>query len=163
MGQMGHVPLSPQKWTNLHMGDLNVGQKNGIQFLEHSMRGVGPCQGGAHGWPDASWLRQVESYLRDTGKADLSSAWAMARRRPEEYRRKVDAATHCSGVRPHTWPDLTWLMRGGLSILERLMKSKKIFLQKNKRQKYDSPATCNGVRLNVNFLIYYDKKSSTIC
>ena len=45
---------------------------------------------------------QVESYLKDTGMAGLASAWAMARRRPKEYRRKVDAATRCSGVFPHT-------------------------------------------------------------
>ena len=51
------------------------------------------------GRPHASWLRQVESYLKDAG---LASAWAMARRRPKEYRRKVDAATRCSGVCPHT-------------------------------------------------------------
>ena len=55
-----------------------------------------------NGRPHASWLRQVESYLTDTGMASLASAWAMARRRPKEYRRKVDAATRCSGVRPHT-------------------------------------------------------------
>ena len=54
------------------------------------------------GRPQASWLRQAESYLRDTGMAGLASAWAMARRRPKEYRRKVDAATRCSGVCPHT-------------------------------------------------------------
>ena len=41
----------------------------------------------------ASWLRQVESYLRDTGMAGLASVWAMAKRKPKEYRRKVDAAT----------------------------------------------------------------------
>ena len=38
------------------------------------------------GWtmprPHASYLRQVESHLRDTGMADLASAWVMARRRP---------------------------------------------------------------------------------
>ena len=45
------------------------------------------------GRPHASWLRQVASYLKDTGMAGLASAWAMARRRPKEYRRKVDAAT----------------------------------------------------------------------
>ena len=38
----------------------------------------------------ASWLRQVESYLKDT---DMTSARAMARRRTKENRRKVDAAT----------------------------------------------------------------------
>ena len=49
-----------------------------------------------------TWLRQAESYLKDTGVAVLASAWAMARWRPKEYRRKVDAATRYSGVRPHT-------------------------------------------------------------
>ena len=39
--------------------------------------------------------------------AGLASAWAMARRRPEKYRQKVDAATRWSGVRPHTCPDST--------------------------------------------------------
>ena len=57
------------------------------------------------GRPHASWLRKVESYLEDAGMAGLASAWAMARRRPKEYRRKVDAATRCSGVCPI--PDLT--------------------------------------------------------
>ena len=54
------------------------------------------------GRPHASCLRQLESYLRDTGMAGLASAWAMARRRLKEYRRKVNAATRCSGVCPHT-------------------------------------------------------------
>ena len=62
------------------------------------------------GRPQASYLRQVESYLgngqteaylKDMGLASLASAWVMARRRPKEYRRKVDAATRCSGVCPH--------------------------------------------------------------
>ena len=52
--------------------------------------------------PHASWLRQVESYLKDAGMAGLPSAWAMARPRSKEYRRKVEAATRCSGVCPHT-------------------------------------------------------------
>ena len=52
--------------------------------------------------PQASWLRQVEAYLKDTGMAGLASAWAMARRRTKEYGRKVDAATRYSGVCPHT-------------------------------------------------------------
>ena len=34
-----------------------------------------------------TWLREVESYLKDAGMAGLASAWAMARRRPNEYRR----------------------------------------------------------------------------
>ena len=53
------------------------------------------------GRPHASWVRQ-ESYLKGAGMAGLASAWAMARRRPKEYRRKVDAATRCSGVCVHT-------------------------------------------------------------
>ena len=36
----------------------------------------------------------------------LASAWAMARRRPKEYCRKMDAATRYSGVCP---PHLTWI------------------------------------------------------
>ena len=56
----------------------------------------------SRGRPYASWLRQVESYLKDTGMASLASVWAMARRRTKDYRRKVDAATRCSGVCPHT-------------------------------------------------------------
>ena len=73
-----------------------------------------PCwdQMGQMGWTmprgrlHVSWLRQVESIVNDMGMAGLASAWAMARRRPNEYRRKVDAATRCSGVRPLTIPDL---------------------------------------------------------
>ena len=45
------------------------------------------------GRPHASWLRQVESFLRDTGMADLASAKAMVRLRLKKYRRKVGAAT----------------------------------------------------------------------
>ena len=52
------------------------------------------------GRPQASCLRQVESFLTDRGMAGLASAWAMARRRPREY--KVNAATRCSGGCPHT-------------------------------------------------------------
>ena len=69
------------------------------------------------GRPHASRLRQVESYLKDTGMASLASAWAMARRRLKEYRRKVDAATRCSGVYPHTRPTCQYCISGsGLSI-----------------------------------------------
>ena len=50
----------------------------------------------------ASWLRQLESYLKDAGMAGLASAWAMVRPSPEEYCREVDAATRCSGVFLHT-------------------------------------------------------------
>ena len=45
---------------------------------------------------------QTDAYLKDTDMVGLASAWSMARRRPKKYRRKVDAATHCSGVCPHT-------------------------------------------------------------
>ena len=41
---------------------------------------------------------QTEAYLKDLGKTGVASVWAMARQRPKEYRRKVDAATRCSGV-----------------------------------------------------------------
>ena len=36
---------------------------------------------------------QTEAYLKDMSMMNLKSAWAMARRRPREYRREVDAAT----------------------------------------------------------------------
>ena len=49
-------------------------------------------------------LSRLESYLKDMGMAGLAPVWAMARRRTKEYRRKVDAATRCSGVCPI--PDL---------------------------------------------------------
>ena len=45
---------------------------------------------------------QTEAYLKDMGMAALASGWAIARCRPNKYRRKVDAATRCSGVYPHT-------------------------------------------------------------
>ena len=45
---------------------------------------------------------QTEAYLKDMGMTGLTSAWAMARRRLKEYRRKVDAATRCSGICPNT-------------------------------------------------------------
>ena len=54
------------------------------------------------GRPHASWLRKVESYLKDAGMADMASAWAMARRTPKDYRRNVDAATRWCGVFPNT-------------------------------------------------------------
>ena len=52
--------------------------------------------------PHVSCLRKVESYLKDAGMAGLASAWAIVRRRPKEYRRKVDAAV----------PDLTLSFAG---------------------------------------------------
>ena len=43
---------------------------------------------------------QTEACLKDVGMTGLASAWVMARR-TKEYRRKVDAATRCSGVCSH--------------------------------------------------------------
>ena len=45
---------------------------------------------------------QTETYMKDMDMTGLASVWVMARRRPKEYRHKVDAATRCSGVCPHT-------------------------------------------------------------
>ena len=53
------------------------------------------------GRPSASWLQQVDRHLKEMGMGQ-ASAWGMARRRPLEYRRKVDAATRCSGACSHT-------------------------------------------------------------
>ena len=49
------------------------------------------------GQPRASWLQQVDRHLKEIGIAQ-ASAWGMARRRPLEYRRKVDTATRSSGT-----------------------------------------------------------------
>ena len=48
------------------------------------------------GRPRALWLQQVHRHLGEMGMGQ-ASAWGMARRRPLEYWRKVDAATCCSG------------------------------------------------------------------
>ena len=53
------------------------------------------------GRPRALWLEQVDRHLEEIGMGQ-ASAWGMARRRPLEYRRKVDAATRCSGACSHT-------------------------------------------------------------
>ena len=86
------------------------------------------------GRPHASWLRQVEFYLKDTCMTGLASAWAMDRRSPiwrirawrawrlpgwwpdGGRRSKVDAVTRCSGVRPNTRSDLEY-MRWMMDIL----------------------------------------------
>ena len=49
----------------------------------------------------ASWLQQVDWHLKEMGMGQ-ASAWGMARRRPLEYRWKVDAETRCSGACSHT-------------------------------------------------------------
>ena len=51
--------------------------------------------------PRASWLQQIDRNLKELGMGQVS-AWGMARRRPLEYRRKVKAATCCSGPCAHT-------------------------------------------------------------
>ena len=53
------------------------------------------------GRPRASSLQQVHRHLKEMGMGQ-ASAWRMARRRFLEYRRKVDAATRCSGACSHT-------------------------------------------------------------
>ena len=58
------------------------------------------------GQPRALWLQQVDQHLKEMGMGQ-ASAWGMARRRPLEYRWKVDAATRCSAHAPI--PDLTYL------------------------------------------------------
>ena len=64
-------------------------------------------EGYVYDWPGVyQGDGQTESYLKDMGMTDLGSAWAMARRRPKEYRLEVD----CPGVYLHTWPDLIKLI-----------------------------------------------------
>ncbi len=53
------------------------------------------------GRPRASWLQQVDRHLKEMGMGQASD-WGIARRRPVEYRRKVDAATRCSRPCSHT-------------------------------------------------------------
>ena len=43
------------------------------------------------GRPRSSWLQQVDQYLKEMGMGQ-ASAWGVARRRPLEYRWKVDTA-----------------------------------------------------------------------
>ena len=53
------------------------------------------------GRPRASLLQQVDRHLKEMGMCE-ASACGMARRRPLEYRWKVDAATCCSVACSHT-------------------------------------------------------------
>ena len=53
------------------------------------------------GRPRASWLQQVDRHLKEMGMGQ-ESAWGMARRKPLEYRQKVDTAMRCSGACSHT-------------------------------------------------------------
>ena len=49
----------------------------------------------------ASWLQQVDQHLKEMGMGE-ASAWGMVRRRPLEYRQKVDAVTCFSGACSNT-------------------------------------------------------------
>ena len=51
--------------------------------------------------PRSSWLQQVDRHLKEMGMGQ-TSAWAVARCRPREYRRKVDTVTRYSGACSHT-------------------------------------------------------------
>ena len=54
----------------------------------------------SRGRPCATWLNQVDRCFQEVGIGRVA-AWRMASRRPEEYRRKVDAATRrCSACSP---------------------------------------------------------------
>ena len=53
------------------------------------------------GRPCALWVQQVDRHFKEMGMGQ-ASAWGMARRRPLEYRRKVDAETRCSSTCSHT-------------------------------------------------------------
>ena len=64
-----------------------------------SVREPRECRG-EMGRPRASWLQQVDQHLKEMGMGQ-ASAWGMARRRPLEYWRKVDAVTCCSSACSH--------------------------------------------------------------
>ena len=71
-----------------------------IGFFLVEIRGAGPCRGGAH----TSWLRQVESYLRDTGMAGPASAWTMAEEIPSQ------GGCGLRRMPPYlTWTDNLWV------------------------------------------------------
>ena len=53
------------------------------------------------GRPRAWWMQKVDRHLKEMGMGQ-ASAWGMARWSPLEYRRKVNAATRCSGTCSHT-------------------------------------------------------------
>jgi exonuclease III len=62
-----------------------------------------PNVGGSRrvGRPRASWLVQADRHVRELGMG-LATARVMARRRPLEFRHRVDAATRCRGACSHT-------------------------------------------------------------
>ena len=52
------------------------------------------------GRPQNSWLRQVDEYCRELLGMGRVAAWRLARRNPQEWSRRVSAATRRRGVRP---------------------------------------------------------------
>ena len=64
-----------------------------IRIFLVEIRGAGPCQ-------EVDLWFQIAFYLKDMGITGLAPALVMARQRRDEYRRKVDAATRCSGYAP---------------------------------------------------------------
>ena len=77
-----------------------------LQAERASTRLTVASEGYGHGGPGVCLGDgQTAAHLKDMGMAGLASAWAMARWRPTEYLCKADAATRCSGVYPHTYPE----------------------------------------------------------
>ena len=64
-----------------------------IRIFLVEIRGAGPCQ-------EVDLWFQIAFYLKDMGITGLAPALVMARQRRDEYRRKVEAATRCSGYAP---------------------------------------------------------------
>ena len=69
-----------------------------IGFFLVEIKVAGPCLGATTGFMVASGGVLSDGY----GHGALAPGLAMAKRRPIEYRRKLDASTRCSGVCPHT-------------------------------------------------------------
>ena len=81
-----------------------------ILRMLHGCVSGGLSQGYVHDGPGVCLVDgQTEAYLKDMCMTGLASAWAMSSRGPKEYRCRVNAATRCSGVCPHTWPELIWI------------------------------------------------------
>ena len=94
---------------NLYVIAIGHSRSEGLDYGEGASTGFVVASGGGlseeygHDGPGVCLGDgQREGYLKDAGMTGLASAWAMAKRRTKEYRRKVDAATRCSGVCPHT-------------------------------------------------------------
>ena len=59
---------------------------------------------GTHNFPYIFTFCDSEDYLKDMVMTGLASVLAMAKRRPKDYRHRVDAATRCYGVQFHFSP-----------------------------------------------------------